>query len=61
MYFNRNASDQLRGRPAINLMFGFNKWELKPEGGQGADKVSLAPTSISRNQGSDFWSCRIKV
>ena len=40
------------------MKFGFNKWELAAEGG---DTASLAPTSISRNMGSDFWSCWIKV
>ena len=49
----------LRGRPSANLMFGFNKWELKPEGG--ADTVALTPTSITRAQGSDFWSARVRI
>ncbi len=27
VYFNRNASEILKGRPSINLTYGFNKWD----------------------------------
>lgn len=66
VYFNRNASDILRGRPTIQMKYGFNKWELKPESESGAgqdvtDWVNLKPSGITRNLGSDFWSCRFRV
>lgn len=41
------------------MMYGFNKWELKPE--DGVDRLDLLPAGITRDYGADFWSCRIKV
>ena len=41
------------------MMYGFNKWELKPE--DGVDRLDLLPAGITRDFGADFWSCRIKV
>ena len=65
MYFNRNASEALRGRPTIQMKYGFNKWELKPEsddaGQEVTDWINLKPSSITRNLGSDFWSGRFRV
>ena len=64
VYFNRNASDALRGRPMIQMKYGFNKWELKPESGTGqeiSDTINLKPSGITRNMGSDFWTCRFRV
>ncbi len=61
VYFNRNTSDALRGSPRIQMQYGFNKWELKPD--DGIDRVELQPANISKQHefGADFWICRIKV
>ncbi len=47
-----------RERPRVMLQYAFNGWELKPES---ADRVDLIPTAIPREEGADFWSCRVKV
>jgi len=58
LLFNRMQSEALRSRPRIQLIYGFNHWELKAEAG---DRADLLPTSIPKDAGSDFWSCKIKV
>lgn len=47
-----------RVRPRIICQYGFNHWELTPEP---TNKADLTPSSIAKSEGTDFWSCRIKV
>jgi len=55
VYFNRKSSPVLRDRPSINMLLSFNGWEVSG----GTHK--LAPTSTSKDNYNDWWSCRVET
>lgn len=56
-YYNRTQSEQLRERNRIQLIVGYNQWELPAE----QARVDLYPSPIPHVDGSDFWSTRFRV
>ena len=61
LYYNRAQSEYLKGRPHLELMLGFNDWEMRPA--EDEDRAVFAPVQGGPpvNDGTDFWCVPIQV
>jgi len=58
IYFNKSQSDALRSKSKVFIQFGFNHWELTPEGGS---RVEFKPAGVASVDSSDFWMAKLSV
>lgn len=58
IYFNRGKSDALRNRPHLELMAGFNEWEIRPSGAE--DRSIFSPVHDGPVE-TDFWKTIIYI